>query len=661
MRSLRQMSNLGFTAVLLALFVGGCGGDQQSPDQNELTLNQLTAKQVAHRLTLEYGGFTFEPTMLQFDVAKVEEQIGTHQSTLKGGSSDGSQPSDPYPMPPSNCPGGLAHGVWKQLDNQVGVYFGTMRDQNLQQIGLLGGIYGFGKLYGIVVSSQGKPLYLVSGTLGASTFTANLHDAKHQSVGILSGSYTSNGLFFGTWARNCPNPCKIKCPPGTQIDPNGRCACVPVECRPGTCPPGMVCDMCPSVCKDQDPNIACPAVCGPPVCVPAPPPPPPCMTKHLKGKCQSEAAWKKLGEQTCRKQGLTLKSISMGMPCAIAHDGNGQDPSQPGIPMPPPPPPFDLYGEAKVTCCKLVPPPPPPPPPPSCVTSRLQGKCQSEAAWKKLGEQTCRKQGLMLRNVKVGTPCATTADDGQPGGQPGAEPSNPGDKTPGGAPIPMPPPNVLYGDATVTCCKLVPPPPPPPPPPSCVTTTIGATGQCMSADELKKEAVAVCKKRQMVLKDISFGQQCPSIPEIKAFTEAKVTCCADVPPPPPSCKAERLAGKCQTPDDWRKEAEVVCRKQGLTLRNFKPVQQCPTKAPEPFQIFSGATFECCKTTTVDCDKLDEKRCQAEPTCQWLIGPCPMMPCTPGQKCPPVECPGRCVASLPPNPTPTPTPHPTPAP
>jgi hypothetical protein len=33
-----------------------------------------------------------------------------------------------------------------------GVYFGTMRDQTLQQIGLLGGIYGFGKLYGIVVS-----------------------------------------------------------------------------------------------------------------------------------------------------------------------------------------------------------------------------------------------------------------------------------------------------------------------------------------------------------------------------------------------------------------------------------------------------------------------------------------------------------------------------
>jgi len=198
------------------------------------------------------------------------------------------------------------YGKWGMLDGKLH--------------GHLKGIYGKNKkgegvFFGKYINLGGKFVGLIKGRYDAGFFKGRWFD-KGGLRGELGGIY-GKGEFKGLWHAFCPL-CAVKCEPGFEPgkpDPNAvvtpddptsvapastpdgapgqmgapmphpqQCICLPpkvVPCLMGKCPGGLVCDLCPPICK---PGENCPAVCGPPVCVPKPPLPP----KNSAGTSASE-------------------------------------------------------------------------------------------------------------------------------------------------------------------------------------------------------------------------------------------------------------------------------------------------------------------------------------------------------------------------------------
>lgn len=236
--------------TLLAL---GCGG--AGPGDERFVPEQATVDEIEHRLSLPNGGFAFEPHRFGFDVAPMDEEARARAGQLGANPQQGTAgaPDRPFPPTPTNCLRGLVHGRWKLLDSDLGVVMGAVHNQDLEQIGRFGGIFGHGRLYGIISSDSGDPRFVVRGAYSGEKFEADLLDQRSGSVGRMSGVYNLTGTFVGLWHADCQTP----------------------------------------------------------------PPPPRCTTHRLEGACYAAPVWRQKAETVCRREGRVLRELELGYPCAV--------------------------------------------------------------------------------------------------------------------------------------------------------------------------------------------------------------------------------------------------------------------------------------------------------------------------------------------------------
>ncbi|MCA9667227.1 MAG: hypothetical protein KC503_16625 [Myxococcales bacterium] len=274
------------------------------------------------------------------------------------GSNTPNSATNPTPVPPVKpCPGGVLKGRWKVASNTgLGFWRGGLFNDDGRLVGWLRGIFGRGRFFGKVISKGGKFRALIAGAYHGGQFKGRMFN-KSGTLADVHGVY-SNGAFKGRWITRCKPPCTILCAPNYRPDPNGACRCVPVACKPGSCPAGEYCDMCPSVCGPltNDPNRpannaagapqTCPAVCGTPICkprpTPVPPQPAPCVSASLGDttSCKSTATWKKYAAGACASRGLELTRIDYGTPCGQNSAGSAAA--------------TDLFRYTKFECCKTT-------------------------------------------------------------------------------------------------------------------------------------------------------------------------------------------------------------------------------------------------------------------------------------------------------------------
>jgi hypothetical protein len=307
--------------LVLALVLGGCGTGEEpgSSSENSVASIESALEQENGGLEMQDDLASFgQPTLPDLDGVALDENLALPE--LPGlDALEGKQPL-PVPPPPLPCPHGGLKGKWKELKNGFGVFFGKWGALGGPLHGHLKGIYGKNKkgegvFFGKTINLGGKFVGLIKGRYENGFFKGRWFD-KAGLRGELGGVY-GKGELKGLWHAFCPK-CAVKCEPGfapgqgdpnapagvdpsapkpgdpnAPVDPNApagtdpgmgpmgapmeapdKCLCLPpkvVACMMGKCPDGMICDLCPALCK---PGEACPAVCGPPVCVPKPPKPP---------------------------------------------------------------------------------------------------------------------------------------------------------------------------------------------------------------------------------------------------------------------------------------------------------------------------------------------------------------------------------------------------
>jgi hypothetical protein len=262
--------------------------------------------------------------------APAPDSAGANGAPGGGSPPPGGKPGDSTTDPakkPAPCPKGFIVGKWKEAGVvliggkkiAVGVFKGKIGDDKGQIVAHAKGVYGAGKFLGKVIDLGGKPLGLLAGLYKNGKFSGKIVD-KGGVKARLHGVYADHKL-KGKVKKICKEQCLVLCIEGFVPDPAGGCFCVPVpECKPGSCPEGMWCDLCPPGCPPPPPapppapnaaggannsagtpnsggsngapsNGGAPqpgasggsngspppcvaAVCGKPVCVPLPPPPP---------------------------------------------------------------------------------------------------------------------------------------------------------------------------------------------------------------------------------------------------------------------------------------------------------------------------------------------------------------------------------------------------
>lgn len=199
-----HIGRIGVAALAIGALACGTG----SPDSDPLSPEQLTAGQVENLLSLPNGGFEFKAHSFGFDVDPLDEQARAIAGLLGEKQAVDSPRTGGQSRPPhaQDCPSGLVHGKWQPLERGVGVLMGAVHDANLELTGRLGGIFGGGRLFGIVVSAAGNPSYLVSGSYSRGRFEANLLDERMQVVGHVNGLQHAENLFVGLWNAKCVEP-----------------------------------------------------------------------------------------------------------------------------------------------------------------------------------------------------------------------------------------------------------------------------------------------------------------------------------------------------------------------------------------------------------------------------------------------------------------------
>jgi hypothetical protein len=293
-------------------------------------------------------------------------------------------------------------------------------------------------------------------------------------------------------------------------------------------------------------------------------------------------------------------------------------------------------GEVKHRCCKPSPTPIPGPVPGRCFGDSLGGptSCKSVDTWKLYATAICEKQGAKLTFQDFAEPCGgTPVPPPVPVASDGKTPQ-PVPPTPVGSfrytkfmcctdqgctPVPEPvPPTQKPGDpqtgtsgggtASGSGGGTVPPPgpicpPPPPPPPKCfgggIAVASGPNGQaaCLSADEIKKDAVAMCQSQGAELTSLKLGAPCAN----GGYSGGSWECCYGTtpppppPPPPPPCFGGIVGdGKtCQSDVDLKKLASAKCEANGAQLTNLSYGAVCGIVAGSHFE----AKFECCAGPT----------------------------------------------------------------
>jgi hypothetical protein len=313
MRSLYARSLTG--CLSLALVFSGCGQGDETTSSTESEVASIESA-----IEMENGGLEMADELASFgqpglpDLDGLELEPNLALPELPG--LDALEGKQPRPMPPPlPCPHGGLKGKWKELKPGFGLFFGKWGSLDGKLHCHLKGIYGKNKkgegvFYGKYINLGGKFVGLIKGRHEQGFFKGRWFD-KGGLRGELGGVY-GKGELKGLWHAFCPS-CVAKCEPGfvpgpadpnagvkpadpnAPVDPSsvkpeagaegmppigapmpdpGKCLCLPpklVPCKMGQCPDGLVCDLCPSLCK---PGENCPAVCGPPVCVPKPPKPP---------------------------------------------------------------------------------------------------------------------------------------------------------------------------------------------------------------------------------------------------------------------------------------------------------------------------------------------------------------------------------------------------
>lgn len=122
----------------------------------------------------------------------------------------------------------------------------------------------------------------------------------------------------------------------------------------------------------------------------------------------------------------------------------------------------------------------------------------------------------------------------------------------------------------------------------CSGTVVG-TGNCTALDSLKNEATDLCSAANLELSDIVYDGDCN--PGEAAF--AKVTCCGDVPEPPPppeSCLYEVTGdpSMCQDNATLKVQASDICLSKGYQLVDVVYDDTC---GPESSYF---AKYVCCQ-------------------------------------------------------------------
>ncbi len=316
--------------LILALVLGGCGTSGEPSSSTESSVasieSSLELENGGFEMQDDLAAFG-QPELPDLDGVALDGNLSLPE--LPGlDALEGKQPA-PMPPPPPPCPHGGLKGKWKELKNGVGVFFGKWGALGGPLHGHLKGIYGKNKqgegvFFGKYINLGGKFVGLIKGRYEKGFYKGRWFD-KSGLRGELGGLY-AKGEFKGLWHAFCPK-CAVKCEPGfapgqgdpnapagvdpnapkpgdpnapAGVDPNApkpgdpgaptdpnapkpelgpmgapmeapdKCLCLPpkvVPCMMGKCPEGMVCDLCPPLCK---PGENCPAACAPPVCVPKP-------------------------------------------------------------------------------------------------------------------------------------------------------------------------------------------------------------------------------------------------------------------------------------------------------------------------------------------------------------------------------------------------------
>jgi hypothetical protein len=492
--TMRRITCHWIVGALLAsgVAIGGCG--DVPPDESS-RIDDLTVDDVERLLMRPES--EIDPRLLELAVRPMtrdDEALLKRVPELEssGALRDLYPPSDPE-LPRrllSQCAGGVAHGTWKQLEGEMGVFYGTLRDRSEEAMGVLAGVYGFGRVMGLAMSRDKNLRFDLTGTISRGRVSMRLLDPQGQVVGQASGMVRGRH-FCARWARYCHQPCEVSCAAGSRPDPSGACRCVPIPCKRGECPDGMYCDTCPSVC-DDDAEV-CMAVCGPPVCRPKPEPrpdprPTPCSIARLGGEkttCRPVELWIRHARAECARRAKVLTDFSPRQPCA---DGRA-------------------FQAVEFECCDSPKEPPQPPPVPPCRPQRLgyDGHCMPKSGWIEKAKAACRRGRLALGRLTGRIPCGIT----MPYDQRSTE------AHPDGTASPRPVPEPLLGGLSFECCMAQDPPPPPappppapplPPPPSCVDQSV--TGECRSADDWLARAKKTCAGRGLELRKRELTKPC---------------------------------------------------------------------------------------------------------------------------------------------------------
>ena len=210
-------------AMWLAVFAG-CGEQEQLPDV--VPIQRMSQDELDYRLQQDTGGFLFQPYAFDFDDREMPpyENFADRLAAIPGLGDPGVAGSSPVPPDDfSDRPygrdrcrrgrcRGVVHGRWLSRGGDRGVFFGTLRDERHARAGRIAGVFGRGRLCGVVLRDDFSPRYLIRGRYSGNSFQAELLDEDGRIVGHLNGSGGRWG-FCGRFRARCGDQSRPPRPP----------------------------------------------------------------------------------------------------------------------------------------------------------------------------------------------------------------------------------------------------------------------------------------------------------------------------------------------------------------------------------------------------------------------------------------------------------------